>query len=104
MVVGPLRRDLHITDVQVTYLQGLVFAVFYTFFGILIGRLVDVYSRRTIITIGLILWSPFTTASGIATTFPQMLLLPLRPGAPQAPPPPPPYPLFPHSVPPTPIP
>src|SRR5260370_22590382 len=75
MVVGPLRRDLHITDVQVSYLQGLVFAVFYTFFGILIGRLVDVYSRRTIITIGLILWSLFTTACGIATTFPQMLML-----------------------------
>lgn len=75
MVVGPLRHDLHISDTQVSYLQGLVFAVFYTFFGILIGRLVDVYSRRTIITIGLILWSLFTTACGIATTFPQMLML-----------------------------
>ena len=75
MVVGPLRRDLHISDTQVSYLQGLSFVVFYTFFGILIGRLVDIYSRRTIIAIGLVLWSLFTTACGIATTFPQMLMM-----------------------------
>src|SRR5258708_2909102 len=75
MVVGPLRRDLHISDTQVSLLQGLSFVVFYTFFGILIGRLVDIYSRRTIIAIGLVLWSLFTTGCGIATTFPQMLLL-----------------------------
>lgn len=75
MVVGPLRRDLHISDVQVSYLQGLSFVVFYTFFGILIGRLVDVYSRRTIIAVGLFLWSLFTTACGVVTTFPQMLLM-----------------------------
>jgi MFS family permease len=75
MVVGPLRQDLHINDTQVGYLQGLTFAVFYTFFGILIGRLVDIYSRRAIIVIGMVLWSLFTTACGIATTFPQMLLM-----------------------------
>lgn len=75
MVVGPLRHDLHISDVQVSYLQGLTFVVFYTFFGILIGRLVDIYSRRTIIAIGMVLWSLFTTACGIAGSFPQMLFL-----------------------------
>jgi MFS family permease len=75
MVVGPLRRDLHITDLQVSYLQGLSFVVFYTFFGILIGRLVDLYSRRVIIALGMVLWSLFTTGCGMATTFPQMLML-----------------------------
>jgi MFS family permease len=75
MVVGPLRRDLQISDTQVSLLQGLSFVVFYTFFGILIGRLVDIYSRRTIIAIGMVLWSLFTTGCGMATTFPQMLLL-----------------------------
>lgn len=75
MVVGPLRRDLHISDTQVSYLQGLSFVIFYTFFGILIGRLVDIYSRRTIIAIGMVLWSVFTTGCGIASTFPQMLAL-----------------------------
>ncbi len=73
MVVAPLRHDLHISDTQVSYLQGLSFAVFYTFFGILIGRLVDIYSRRTIIAVGLVLWSLFTTGCGIATGYWQML-------------------------------
>jgi MFS family permease len=73
MVVGPLRRDLQITDTQVSYLQGLSFVIFYTFFGILIGRLVDLYSRRTIIAIGMVLWSLFTTCCGIATGYWQML-------------------------------
>ena len=75
MVVGPLRHDLQITDTQYSVLTGLTFVVFYTSFGILIGRLVDIYSRRTIICIGMALWSLFTTGCGIAATFPQMLLM-----------------------------
>ena len=61
MVVTPLRRDLNISDTQVSYLIGLSFVVFYTSFGIPIGRLADIYSRRLIIVIGLVLWSLFTT-------------------------------------------
>jgi MFS family permease len=75
MVVAPLRRDLHISDTQVSYLIGLSFVVFYTAFGIPLGRLADVYSRRFIIVIGLVLWSLFTTGCGLARTFPQMLAL-----------------------------
>jgi MFS family permease len=75
LIVGPLRRDLHISDTQISLLIGFSFAVFYTFFGILIGRLTDVYSRRAIIALGLILWSAFTTGCGLARTFPQMLTL-----------------------------
>jgi MFS family permease len=75
MIVGPLRHDLNITDTEYGVLTGLTFVIFYTSFGILIGRMVDVYSRRTIICVGMALWSLFTTGCGIATTFPQMLLL-----------------------------
>jgi MFS family permease len=75
LLVAPLRRDLGISDTQVSLLLGFSFAVFYTFFGILIGRLADMYSRRTIIAIGLVLWSVLTGGCGIARTFPQMLLL-----------------------------
>jgi MFS family permease len=75
LIVAPLRRDLHISDTQVSLLQGFSFAVFYTFFGIPIGRLADVYNRRTIILLGLVLWSAFTAGCGLAGTFAQMLLL-----------------------------
>jgi MFS family permease len=75
LLVSPLRRDLHISDTEISLLQGFSFAVFYTFFGIPIGRLTDVYNRRTIIMVGLVLWSGFTTACGLADTFGAMLLL-----------------------------
>lgn len=75
LLVAPLRRDLAISDTQVSLLMGFSFALFYTFFGIPIGRFADVYSRRAIIAIGLILWSGFTTGCGLAHTFPQMLAL-----------------------------
>jgi len=75
LLVGPLRRDLHIGDTQMSLLIGFSFALFYTFFGIPIGHLADVYSRRWIIAIGLILWSGFTAGCGLALSFTAMLLL-----------------------------
>ena len=75
LLVGPLRRDLHVSDTQVSLLMGFSFAVFYTFFGIPIGRLTDVYSRRLIIAIGLVLWSGFTAGCGLAQTYEVMLAL-----------------------------
>ncbi len=75
LLVGPLRRDLHIGDTRISLLMGFSFALFYTFFGIPLGRLADIYSRRLIIAAGLVLWSGFTASCGLATTFEAMLLL-----------------------------
>jgi MFS family permease len=75
LLVGPLRRDLHIGDTRISLLMGFSFALFYTFFGIPLGRLADIYSRRLIIAAGLVLWSGFTASCGLATTFEVMLLL-----------------------------
>jgi MFS family permease len=75
LLVGPLRRDLHIGDAKVSLLMGFSFALFYTFFGIPLGRLADLYSRRLIIAAGLVLWSGFTAGCGLALTFESMLLL-----------------------------
>jgi MFS family permease len=55
--------------------MGLSFAVFYTFFGIPLGRLADSKNRRTIIALGFALWSLFTAGCGVARNFVQMLLL-----------------------------
>ena len=75
LLVAPLRRDLQISDTQVSLLMGFSFALFYTFFGIPIGHLADVHSRRMIIAIGLVLWSAFTTSCGLAHSFAVMLVL-----------------------------
>jgi len=74
LIVAPLRRDLHITDTQVSLLQGFTFALFYTFCGIPLGRLADRRSRRGIIAVGLLAWSAFTSLCGLAKSFGQMLL------------------------------
>ncbi|MCI0661408.1 MAG: MFS transporter [Acidobacteria bacterium] len=75
LLVRPIRRDLGISEVQMSLLMGLSFAVFYTFFGIPLGRLADSKSRRTIIALGFAFWSIFTAGCGLARNYFQMLLL-----------------------------
>jgi MFS family permease len=69
LLVDPIKADLNITDTQISYLSGLAFAVFYTFFGIPIGRLVDSGRRVTIIAVGLAVWSFFTMLCGAVTRY-----------------------------------
>ncbi len=74
LMVGPIERDLGITDTQFALLTGGAFGIFYTFMGLPIGWLADRYPRKWIISIGIALWSLATTLSGVARSFPQLLL------------------------------
>ena len=74
LLVDPLKVDLGLTDTQLGILQGLAFAVFYALVGIPIGRLADTYSRRSIIGIGIFLWSLMTAVCGLAQSFFQLFL------------------------------
>ncbi len=75
LLVGPIRRDLGISDTKMSLLMGFSFAVFYSFFGIPLGRLADSKSRRTIIAAGMVLWSLLTAGCGLAKNFWHFLLL-----------------------------
>jgi MFS family permease len=75
LLVGPIRRDLGISDTQMSLLMGFSFALFYSVFGIPLGRLADSRSRRAIIAAGMVLWSLLTAACGLARYFWQFLLL-----------------------------
>jgi MFS family permease len=75
LLVRPIRRDLGISDTQMSLLMGLGFAVFYTFCGIPLGWLVDRKSRRSIIAVGFVFWSIMTAGCGLARNFLDMLLL-----------------------------
>ena len=72
LMVGPIRASLHISDVQLSLLHGLAFAIFYTIMGIPIGRLVDQRRRTGIVAAGVALWSVATTACGLAGSFASM--------------------------------
>jgi MFS family permease len=74
LLVEPLRRDLHVSDTQIGLLQGLAFAIFYTLFGIPIGRLADRMNRKSIIAAGVIFWSLMATCCGLAKNFAQLFL------------------------------
>jgi MFS family permease len=75
LLVAPIRRDLHISDTQMSLLMGLSFAVFYSFFGIPIGRLADSRSRRNIITWGILAWSFCTASCGVISSYAQLFLM-----------------------------
>ncbi|MFT7285979.1 MAG: MFS family permease [Halieaceae bacterium] len=69
LLVGPIQRDLGISDTLMGLLHGIAFALFYCALGIPIARLSDRYSRRWIILIGMLIWSGMTALCGVARNF-----------------------------------
>jgi len=69
ILAEPIKADLGISDAQIGFLYGTVFAVFYALFGIPLGRLADVWNRKSLISIGLFFWSAMTALSGTARSF-----------------------------------
>jgi len=63
-----IKRDLGLRDDQLGFLYGTAFGVFYSLFGIPIGRLADNWHRVRLMTIGLALWSAMTALSGLSRT------------------------------------
>ena len=74
LLVGPIRRDLQITDAEMGILYGLAFALLYTLLGIPIARVADRSSRRAIIGLGIAAWSVMTVLCGLARSYDQLLL------------------------------
>jgi len=75
LLVGPIQADMEISDKQMGLLMGLTFAVFYTLFGIPLGRLADTGNRRNIIAAGIFLWSLMTAGCGLTRQFWQLALM-----------------------------
>ncbi len=64
-----IKIQMHLTDTQLGFLYGTAFAIFYTLFGIPLGRLADSWYRGRLIALGLAVWSAMTAISGFASTF-----------------------------------
>jgi MFS family permease len=69
LVMDPVRKDLGLSETQVSLLAGFAFAAFYTLLGLPFGRWADTRGRRNLIAIGMALWSLATLACGLATSF-----------------------------------
>ena len=69
LLVGPIKRDLGISDTRIGLLQGLSFALFYTVMGLPLGRLADKRNRRNLIAVCVLVWSIFTGLCSAAKSF-----------------------------------
>ena len=74
LLVEPIKRDLGLTDFEISLLQGFSFAVFYTLAGIPIGRLVDATRRVNVIAVGIALWSLMTALCALTQRYWQLFL------------------------------
>lgn len=83
-MVGPIRRDLGISDTQMSLLMGFSFAVVYAAATLPMGRLADSRNRRNLIIFGVVLWSVMTAACGLARNYTQLFLARLGVGAGEA--------------------
>jgi MFS family permease len=70
-----IKADLGISDAEIGFLYGTSFAVFYAVFGIPLGRLADLWTRKNLISIGLAFWSVMTALSGTARGFASLAVL-----------------------------
>ena len=74
LLVPSIKADLHLSDSQMGVVMGFAFVVFYVILGLPVARLADVGKRRTIVGIGIALWSGMTALCGLAQSFWQLFL------------------------------
>ena len=73
ILVEDVKQELGVSDTAMGFLTGIAFALFYTVAGIPIARWADVGVRRSIIALGLTVWSVMTAASGLVQNFGQLV-------------------------------
>ena len=69
-----IKAELLLSDTQLGFLGGIVFAIFYATLGVPIAIWADRSNRRNIVTMALTLFSVLTVACGYVTNFTQMVV------------------------------
>ena len=72
LLVDPIRTDLELSDSQVSFLQGLAFALPYVLLSIPVGRIVDRANRIRVLIIGILIWTISCMMCGTAKSFWQL--------------------------------
>jgi MFS family permease len=72
LLLEPIKTDLQASDTEMSLLTGAAFVIFYAIFGIPIARWADRGNRRSILSLGIAVWSMATAACGMAGNFLQM--------------------------------
>jgi predicted MFS family arabinose efflux permease len=69
VLMESIKTDLGLSDSAMGFLGGMSFALFHAVAALPIARWADRGSRKTIISLGIVLWSAATAASGLARSF-----------------------------------
>ena len=69
LLIDPIRRDLAITDTEVSLLTGAAFAVLYATSAVPIARIADRGSRKAVLLAGVGVWGTMTALCGMARSF-----------------------------------
>eukprot|EP01035_Chromulina_nebulosa_P040198 gene40197-54354_t len=81
LLVEPIKRDLGLSDTQVSLLMGFAFIAFYLVLGLPVARWIDHGSRRTILGLAATVWSISTMLCGLAGNFVHLALCRVGVGA-----------------------
>ncbi|MCI4643549.1 MAG: MFS transporter [Hyphomonadaceae bacterium] len=74
MLVPDIKAELALSDIQMGLILGPAFSLFYAFFGVPIGWASDIFPRRWIIFLGIIVFSTATVFTGFAGGFATLFL------------------------------
>ena len=69
LMVGPIKADLHLSDLQISLLQGPAFAILFCVCALPVGMALDRFSRRLILYISVTVWSISAASCGLAGSF-----------------------------------
>jgi MFS family permease len=72
ILAEPIKNELHLRDWQVGALTGLAFALFYSTLSLPVARYADRAHRPRLIAAALAIWSLFTAAGALCSTFAQL--------------------------------
>ena len=74
LLIEPIKADLLLNDTQISILHGFAFAIFFAVMGLPLGRLADIWVRKRLIIIGIVLWCIMTAACGLARDFSSLFI------------------------------
>lgn len=75
IVAGDVKRELALSDFELSLLLGPAFVVCFTLSGFVLAHLADTRSRKWVLTAGLTVWSLLTAGCGAVVSFGQLAVL-----------------------------
>ena len=69
----PMRKEFHLTDGQLGLLNS-IFIWLYAIVGVPLGRIADRWSRKKLLSAGILVWSTLTAYAGLATSYGMLVI------------------------------